>query len=57
MQKALGDPVKDKTIVKTWTLEPDQGSMFLASSAPVGYEVLKIDRRGNKATVTYRKVV
>jgi hypothetical protein len=45
---------KTKTMTKTWTLSPDQGTMFLYNSAPEGYKVVKIDRKKTKAVVTYQ---
>jgi len=42
-----------KTKVVNYTVDPEQGSMFLAYAAPKEYAVKSIDRKGKKATVTY----
>jgi hypothetical protein len=42
-----------KTKIMNYTVDPEQGPMFLAYAAPKEYAVKSIDRKGKKATVTY----
>jgi hypothetical protein len=47
---------KPKTITKTYIVDPHQSAMALAGCTVEGYRVLKIDRKGNRAKVTYEKL-
>jgi hypothetical protein len=51
MQKKQPDTKK-----MTFTVDSGKSAMQLLSFAPEGYKIVSIDRKNNKAVVTYRKL-
>ena len=49
--------MREKLVKKIYTIDPDQGGVAFALKCQLeGYEVVKVDRKDTKMTVTYRKL-
>jgi hypothetical protein len=44
------------TYTQEWSVSPTKSALHLADSAPEGYAVISIDRKMEKAVVTYSKI-
>lgn len=47
---------KHATITIEFTIDPYQSATCLLATQPKGYRFVKLERAGNKASVTYKKL-